>query len=109
MPENEKPPKARDLVPSELPQLITFIDPADQRTARKVNPNDLATSFGPNVCWHRIHTAPTTDRVTTQIVKKLPWIATWKHARLDGGKTTSYLEPPTFAFYLTISEFKRED
>lgn len=62
-------------VPSDLyPMLVRFRDPADPMTVEKVDPANLAASFGPGVRLRRITIQITDDRVTRGIEERLPWL-----------------------------------
>jgi len=63
--------------------LIRFRDLDDPATAERVDPFDLAASFGPGVKLLRATIEMTNDPVTTGLDQKLPWIglpqdAQWK-------------------------------
>lgn len=54
------------------PLLVTFTDIRNPKTVTRVDPNDLAASFGPGVTLRRITVQITDDPVTTGIEKRLP-------------------------------------
>lgn len=56
------------------PTLVRFGDIADPTTVAKVDPEDLAASFGTGVKLRRITVQLTDDPVTTGIEKRLAWI-----------------------------------
>lgn len=56
------------------PILVTFTDIADPASVRRVDPADLAASFGPGVRLKRITVRITDDPVTTGIEKRLRWL-----------------------------------
>lgn len=56
------------------PLLVTFTDIADPASVRRVDPADLAASFGPGVRLKRITVSITDDPVTTGIEKRLRWL-----------------------------------
>ena len=56
------------------PMLVRFTDIADPTTVERVDPGDLATSFGPGVKLRRITIQLTNDLVTTGIEKRLGWL-----------------------------------
>ena len=64
-----------DVPLKELPMLIRFRNVADPATVERVDPNNLAASFGPGVVLTRATLEITDDPVTTGIVKRLPWLA----------------------------------
>jgi hypothetical protein len=57
----------------ELPMLVRFRDIADPKTVERVDPNDLAASFGPGVKFSRATIEIVDDPVTTGIEKRLVW------------------------------------
>lgn len=71
--------KGRDVI---LPLLVTFTDIRDPKTVIKVDPDDMAKSFGPGVTLRRITLQITDDPVTTGIEKRLAWLT-----RLDDYRT----------------------
>ena len=62
-----------DLPLDTLPMLVRFGDLADPKSVARVDPNDLAASFGPGVKLVRATIEITDDPVTTGIEKKLGW------------------------------------
>jgi hypothetical protein len=63
-------------VPTErLPLLVHFRDLNDPTTAERVDPSDLAASFGSGIKVQRATIEMTTDPVTTGIEQKVPWLA----------------------------------
>ena len=57
-----------------FPMLVTFDDLSDPATAREVDPDDLAASFGEGVKLRRITVEMTSESVTTGIEKRLRWL-----------------------------------
>ena len=55
--------------------LLRFGDLADPKSVARVDPNDLAASFGPGVKLVRATIEITDDPVTTGIEKRLGWVA----------------------------------
>lgn len=56
------------------PLLVTFGDRADPTSVVRVDPDDLATTFGDDVKLKRITVELTDDPVTTGIEKRLEWL-----------------------------------
>jgi len=56
------------------PMLVTFDDLSDPTSVKKVDPFDLAATFGEGVELKRITVQVTDDSVTTGIVERLPWL-----------------------------------
>lgn len=59
---------------ADYPLLVTFADPADPTSVQRVDPANLAASFGPGVTLKRITVEVTNDPVTTGIEKRLGWL-----------------------------------
>ena len=57
---------------ADYPLLVTFGDVRDPKTVARVDPDNLAASFGPGVTLKRITVEITDDPVTTGIEKRLP-------------------------------------
>lgn len=58
-----------------LPLLVTFGDIADPKSVAKVDPANLAASFGSGVRLKRITVEVTDDEMTTEIGQRLRWLA----------------------------------
>lgn len=70
--------------PSDYPMLVRFRDINDPKTVERVDPDDLAASFGQGVKLRRITVELTDDAVTTGVEKMLPWLGTSVTGYLDG-------------------------
>lgn len=70
---NAAPPPYTETFPS-YPLLVTFSDVNDPKTVVRVDPENLAASFGPGVKLRRIMVQITEDRMTTGIEKRLAWL-----------------------------------
>ena len=84
---NRQKPKG-DVSLDRLPMLVRFGDLADPKSVARVDPNDLAASFGPSVKLLRATIEITDDPVTTGIEQRLGWLAALKGGYLDGGFTS---------------------
>ena len=75
-----------ELLPAEIPFLVRFGDIADPKSVARVDPNDLAASFGPGVKLVRATIEITDDPVTAGIEKRLGWYQDLlqRKASLDG-------------------------
>jgi hypothetical protein len=71
-------------VPTAYPMLVRFGDIADPKTVAKVDPDDLAASFGKGVALKRITLERTVDAVTTGIETRLGWWDAYRDRHLDG-------------------------
>jgi hypothetical protein len=74
---------------SGYPMLVRFTDIADPKTVAKVNPDDLAMSFGKGVKLKRITVERTEDAVTTGIEKRFSWWTSFRDRHFDGTSTIS--------------------
>lgn len=68
---------------SGYPLMVTFRDIADPASVERVDPANLAASFGPSVTLKRITVEITSDPVTTGIKKRLGWLSKFPEPRLD--------------------------
>jgi hypothetical protein len=65
-----------------LPMLVRFRDPSDPASVERVDPSDLAASFGAGVKFERMSIEITDAPVTTGIEAVLPWLASRESQRL---------------------------
>ncbi|KUO51366.1 MAG: hypothetical protein APF82_11015 [Sphingomonadales bacterium BRH_c42] len=65
------------------PMLVTFGDLVDPASVERVDPDDLAATFGKGVSLRRITVQITRDRVTTGIEKRLGWLSQLKGMNLS--------------------------
>lgn len=63
-----------EVAPKDYPLLVRFRSVADPASVRRVDPADLATSFGLGARLKRITIEVTDDAVTTGIAKQLVWL-----------------------------------
>jgi hypothetical protein len=80
--------------PTAYPMLVRFGDITDPKTVAKVDPDNLAVSFGKGIALKRITLERTEDSVTTGIEKRLGWMPTQK-GMLDnsGDRNALHSEP----------------
>jgi len=81
--------ETRDVPREKYPLLVTFLDAADPRTVQKVDPDNLAASFGAGVALKRV-TLEITDETVTDggIARILGWWCNLRKARARlNGKT----------------------
>ena len=84
-----------ELAPGDLPLLVRFRDINDPTTVERVDPNDLAASFGPGVYLKRATIEITRDPVTTGIDAKVPWLSQTSGAAGWQQRTTTARASPT--------------
>jgi len=104
---NRLKPKA-DIDIDSLPLLVRFRDPNDPKTVERVDPNDLAASFGAGVKLVRATEEITDDRLTTGIEKRLPWLDNFiaRGAMLDGNTSGAIWVNAPFVNHLGPGYFK---
>ena len=95
---------AFELYPDEYPLLVRFRDLRDPASVEKVDPGDLAASFGPGVHLKRITIAVTRDGVTDGIAKRMPWLKSQKGSLLKTPPGTPVRDAP-FGHLLTEGDF----
>ncbi|MBE5074000.1 hypothetical protein IM511_06750 [Erythrobacteraceae bacterium E2-1 Yellow Sea] len=76
------PPVAGGVRMSGYPMFVTFRNNADPTSVERVDPDNLAATFGEGVSLKRITVQITGDPVTTGIEKRLGW---WSKTREAGG------------------------
>lgn len=91
------------------PMLVTFGDIEDPTTVERVEPLDLAATFGEGVSLKRITVQVTDDTVTTGIEKRLGWLAEVRGAlvHLPIGDYPPSGTPLPLHHTLTKSDFRK--
>jgi len=82
------------------PLLVTFTDIDDPSSVQRVDPANLAASFGPGIRLKRITVEVTDDDVTTGIEKRLQWLP--KHRGTLKRNPPRHLDDPSDPDLLTI-------
>lgn len=77
-----------ELPTDRLPMLVRFKNINDPKTVERVDPGNLATSFGEGVKLIKTIIEMTKDPVTTGIEKYLSWLVALKGGYLHGGFTS---------------------
>jgi hypothetical protein len=98
------PPALRaPIIRHPLPMLVTFTDITDPKSVQRVDPANLAASFGPGVKLKRIVVETTSERVTTGIGERLALIGVRRDHSLDNDfiMTTN----PTLAQQIGYKDF----
>jgi hypothetical protein len=88
-----------------LPMLVRLRDIADPRTVEKVDPDDLAATFGKGVKLRRITMQVTDEPVTTGITNRLAWLGEYPEPRLDSAYEGS--TNPNLSQQLAHGDFSR--
>lgn len=76
-------PLGRSVEYQAWPMFVTFDDEADPTSVERVDPDDLAASFGEGVSLKRITVQMTDDPVTRGIEERLGWLADLAAYRTD--------------------------
>jgi len=77
------------LAPEDYPLLVTFRDVRDPKSVVRVDPGDLAATFGPGTRLRAITVAVTDEPVTTDIEKQFSWWARYQSRQFDDTSTVS--------------------
>ncbi|MCB1452429.1 MAG: hypothetical protein KDJ43_02190 [Rhizobiaceae bacterium] len=97
--------EAHAVQPENYPLLVTFDDIDDPTTVKRVDPDDLAASFGHGVSLKRITLEITDEPVTKgEVEKMLGWLG--PHLETTLGKSPSIFDP-VFAATVTHGDFRR--
>lgn len=70
---------------SAYPMMVVFGDPTDPTSVTKVDPDDLAATFGEGVKLKRVTVELTDDPVSTGIEKRLAWLSSYPEPSLRPG------------------------
>lgn len=69
--------KFRELLPNQLPPLVSFENNSDPNTVFQVDPDNLENAFGPNIKWRQMYAERANNEpLTRNIFKFLPWLET---------------------------------
>lgn len=88
------------------PMLVVFRDIKKPATVKRVDPDNLAATFGEGVSLRRIRVQMTDDWVTDEIKGLLPWLDQYYDKMLDGKRLNESLD---LANNLTRTEFVQGD
>ena len=101
--------ETHDVPPKHYPLLVTFTDIADPTTVRRVDPGDLAATFGPGVALKRITLEITDEAVTEgEVEAVLGWLGEYYDKRLDGNRFGTINTTNRFANDLSAGRFDTE-
>ena len=99
----------REVPRERYPLLVTFGDINDPTTVKRVDPDDLAASFGPGVSLKRITLTITDERVTAgEVEKRLGWLGEYYGKQLDGQRYETIKSSNRFANSLGAGNFDTE-
>lgn len=99
----------KTLDPGNYPLLVTFDDVNDPKTVKRVDPADLAASFGPGHALKSITLEITDEKVAAGKVESvLGWLRTVGDGMLDGAKISTIAAPNRLANDLSRLDFKRK-
>ncbi|MCA9179966.1 MAG: hypothetical protein KDA51_00895 [Planctomycetales bacterium] len=99
----------REVPRDNYPLLVKFDNIKDPATIKRVDPENLAASFGPDVLLNRI-TLTITDEPATEgtLEKLLPWWSAFYNRQLDGNRYRSANSKHEFANSLNLLNFARD-
>ena len=98
-------PRGRSDERPAYPMMVTFGDEADPTSVTRVDPDDLAASFGEGLRLKRITAELTDDPVTTGIEERLGWLSDYPEPSLKTGHSLKdYSLPAT----LRHGDFRRK-
>jgi hypothetical protein len=101
--------QTRDVPRKHYPLLVTFDDINDPTSVRRVNPGDLAASFGPGYRLNAITLAITDEPVSRGRMKSLmPWLVDYYSQRFDGQRFGTVKTHNPFANSLASGAFDTE-
>jgi hypothetical protein len=67
-----------DLPANRMPALVTFLDVNDPKSARLLSQSDFGAVLGPGIRLKRVWIEMTSDPVTRDIFRRLPWLKSFK-------------------------------
>ena len=98
------------LPPDTYPLLVTFTDIADPKTVKRVDPDDLAATFGPGYRLASVTLEITDEAVTEGRVQSvLGWLDTLWPNRLDGQRYEMISAKNRFANSIGTGSFSTEN
>jgi hypothetical protein len=101
--------ETRDVPRKHYPLLVTFDDITNPASVRRVDPGDLAASFGPGYRLNSISLAITDEPVTQGRIKSLmPWLVHYYSQRFDGQRFGTVKTHNPFANSLASGAFDTE-
>jgi len=102
--------ETRSLMPEHYPLLVTFDDINDPASVRRVDPGDLAASFGPGYRLNAITLSITDEPVTEGRVEKvLGWLCEYKSKRLRLSGQTGPIGDRILANNVGSGDFKNDE
>jgi hypothetical protein len=101
--------ESSEVPPIHRPLLVTFADINDPASVSRVDPNDLAASFGPGYALSSITLAITDETVTKGRVEELlGWLGDYYDKHLDGNRLETVKAENRFANSLASGAFDTE-
>lgn len=95
--------------PTAYPMLVTFKEISDPTTVEKVDPDDLAATFGKGYALKRITVQRTNDPVTTGIERRFLWWNLYRKRFFDGSETGAEdMTQSQLAAHITSGSFSTE-
>jgi hypothetical protein len=103
---SHSPGTTATLAPADYPMMVRFRDLDDPATIERVDPANLAASFGPGITFRGITVQLTKDPVTTGISRSLPWLSTTP-AGLVRDNRANITDEPAFGVMISGEDFRR--
>jgi hypothetical protein len=79
--------------PARYPTLVRFRDINDPKTVEKVDPTNLAATFGADVRLRRVTLQLTRDPVSADIARRLKWLDSYVNRSFDGQRFSNPYGP----------------
>ena len=92
---------------NEYPTMVRFRDLNDPKTVERVDPNDLAKSFGPGVKLNRVFMTVTDEPVTKTIGKRLTWLGPYAEPSLESHNGVLHVQDASLPQLLKHGDFRR--
>ena len=91
------------------PYFVRFKNIRDPKTVERVDPDDLAKTFGRGFKLRSLTVQETDEPVTTGIRNRFPWWATFRERHFDGSSTlVDNVQNPNLSAHLSSGSFSTE-
>ncbi|TKD50508.1 hypothetical protein FBR43_06820 [Sphingomonas baiyangensis] len=95
----------REMAREDYPLLVTFADIRDPTSVARVDPEDLAATFGSGMRLRRISVAVTDEAISTGIDERLGWLGSYRNKTFAGNR---FAIEPTLSDSLMAGAFTTE-
>jgi hypothetical protein len=101
---NEHCRRPLPITTANLPDLVTFADVDNPKSAMLVDPDNLSATLGPGVSWRSMTLQATDEPLTKGIREHLPWLRDYDaNIEVPGVKSFNSLKN-----YINVDDFIRE-